>query len=117
MRINRWHPYDGYNRKIAGLDTTTQNIDTDQLEDGWVYVINNICGLETGTKPTTVALGYVRAGKFYTKTKQTPQNNNDSVEYSGQVVLFPGDKIRAEFKGATGADTAEVIVDGYKFRA
>lgn len=116
IRINRWRKYQDYNKKVASLDTSTQNMDAKPVKHGWIHVITNIVGLETGTKPTTVALGYVSAGKFHIMTKETPANNNDSVSYVGQIILTEGDIPRAEFKGATAGDTAELFVNGYKIR-
>ena len=116
IRINRWRKYDDYAVKVGSLNTTTQNIDAEPVEHGWITVITNIVGLETGTKATTVALGYESAGKFHIMTKKTPANNNDSVEYVGQIILTEGDIPRAEFKGATAGDTAELFVNGYKIR-
>lgn len=116
IRINRWRKYDAYNVKTGSLDTTTQNIDSEPVEHGWIHVITNIVGLETGTKATTVALGYVNAGKFHIMHKETPATNNDSAEYVGQIILTEGDIIRAEFKGATEGDTAELFANGYKIR-
>jgi len=113
IRINRWRPWDEWNRKIGSLDTTTQNLDVTLLEPDSIYVMTNLTGLGTGTKPTTVALGYIRTDKFMILTKQTPANNNDSVDYVGQVILREGDMLRAEFKGATEGDTIELFANGY----
>jgi hypothetical protein len=116
IRINRWHMFDAHEKKVGSLDTTTQNIDHDMLQSGWVYVVTNITALETGTKPTTISIGYVRGATYHILTKQTPANNNDSVEYVGQVILREHDKVRACFKGATEGDTAEVFINGYQIR-
>lgn len=114
IRINRWRPWDEWEHKVGSLDTTTQNLDTDLKKTGNIYVLTNLVGLETGTKPTTVTLGYVRTGRFYVLTKQTPANNNDSVDYTGQMILIEGDRIRCQFKGATAGDTIELFANGYE---
>lgn len=114
IRINRWRPWDEWEQKVGGLNTVTQNLDTKQLKTGKVYVMTNLVGLETGTKPTTVTLGYVRTARFYVLTKQTPTNNNDSVDYVGQVILIEGDRIRCQFAGATAVDTIELFANGYE---
>jgi len=116
IRINRWRLYETWKRKIGSLDTTSQDLDTGRLSPGWIYVITNITALEEGTKPTLVQIGYVRTGHFIRLTSQTPSNNNDSVDYVGQVILHEGDIIRARFKGATASDTIYLYVNGYKIR-
>jgi len=116
IRNNRWRPWEVYKKIVGSLDTTTQNIDSDELDPGWVYVLTNLCALETGAKATTVALGYLRTEKFYIMHKETPATNNDGVSYIGQLILIPGDKIRGEFKGATEGDTVELFGNGYKIK-
>lgn len=116
IRINRWEMHDEHEQKVAGLDTTTQNLDTKKLRGSYIYIINNITGVEEGTKPTTIRLGFVRGSHFNRLTIQTPANNNDSVEYVGQVILREGDRVRAQFKGATAADTIHLYANGYKIR-
>ena len=116
IRINRWRVFETWKRKIGNLNTTSQDLDTGRLSPGWIYVITNITAIEEGTKPTTIRLGYVRSGHFNRLTIQTPANNNDSVDYVGQVILREGDIIRAQFKGATAGDTIYLYVNGYKIR-
>lgn len=116
LRINRWSLFDLYKDKEGSLSTGTEDLDSDIMQTGFIYIITNITGLETGTKPTTVSLGYTRGGVYHILTKQTPANNNDSVDYVGQLVLREGDAIRARFKGATTGNTIELFVNGYKIR-
>jgi len=116
IRINRWYMFDAYTKTVGSLDTTTENLDYDELRSSWIYIITNITALETGTKPTTVSIGYVRGATYNILTKQTPAANNDSVDYVGQVILTEHDTIRACFKGATEADTIELFINGYKIR-
>lgn len=116
IRINRWHMFDIHEKKVEGLDTSSQNLDHDMLQSGWVYVVTNITALETGTKADRVTIGYVRGATFHILTKQTPQNNDDSVDYVGQVILREHDKLRANFEGATANDTIELFANGYKIR-
>ena len=116
IRINRWEMHDEHEQKVAGLDTTTQNLDTKKLKGSYIYIINNITGVEDGTKPTAIRIGFVRGSHFHRLTIQTPAANNDSVEYIGQVILREGDRIRAQFWGATAADTIHLYANGYKIR-
>jgi len=116
IRINRWIPWDDWKQKIGGLNTTTENLDLEPLEPGWLYIVNNLVGLETGSTPTRIALGYVRTGRFYIMEKSAPAAANSTVEYTGQLILHEGDVIRAQFIGATASDTIEIFVNGYKIR-
>jgi len=116
IRINRYRLWDEHKSKIGSLDTGTENLDGDIFEPGFYYVATNITVLETGTKPTTYAIGYVRAGLFHILDKSTPANNNDSASYLGQAILKEGDQIRVQAKGATAGDTLELFADGYKVR-
>jgi len=116
IRINRWELYEDFSEKVASLDTTAQTLDIKALRPGYVYIINNIVAIEAGTKPTTIAIGYVRTGKFYLLTRKVIDNDNESLEYVGQVLLREGDVIRAIFYGATEGDTADVYANGYKIK-
>jgi len=116
IRINRWRKYEDRKKKVGSLSTGTQNIDGKPVPHGWIHVITNIVGLETGTKPTTIGVGYVSAGKFHIMDQSTIANNNDSSGYVGQIILSEGDIPRAQFKGATEGDTVELFVNGYKIR-
>ena len=116
IRINRWREWDTWVKKTGNLNTTTEDLDTGRLGPGWIYVATNITAIEEGTKPTTIRLGYVRTGHFHRLKIETPANNNDSVDYVGQLILREGDQIRARFKGATASDTIYLYVNGYKIR-
>ena len=116
IRINRWKLVEGFSQKVGSLNTTTQNLDSEPFKTGWIYVVNNITAIEEGTKPTTIRLGFVRTGHFHRLTIQTPANNNDSVDYTGQLILREGDIIRAQYKVATTGDTIYLYWNGYKIR-
>lgn len=116
IRINRWVLWNDMNQMVAGLDTTSQDLDLEVLKSGWTYIINNITAIEEGTKPTTIELGFVRSGHFQRLTWQTPSNNDDSVDWTGQLVLRETDVIRARFKGATAANTIYLYANGYKVK-
>lgn len=116
VRINRWRMYEDRTKKIGSLDTTAQNLDLEQLEPDWIYVINNICAYETATKTTQIKIGFVREHQFHRLTSQTPANNEDSVDYVGQLILRESDKVRARFEGATEGDTIYLFANGYKIR-
>lgn len=116
VRINRWRFYEDRTKKIESLDTGVEDLDLKQLEPGWIYAINNICAYETATKPSQIKLGFVRQHQFHRLTSQTPANNEDSVDYVGQILLMEGDKIRGRFEGATEGDTIYLFANGYKIR-
>lgn len=116
VRINRWEMHDEHEQKVGSLDGTAQNLDTKKMKGSYIYIINNITAVEEGTKPTTIRIGFVRGSHFHRLTIQTPANNNDSVEYVGQVILREGDRIRAQYCGATAGDTIHLYANGYKIR-
>lgn len=116
IRINRWEMHDEHEQKVDNLDPVSQNLDTKKLKGSYIYIINNITAVEEWTKPTTIALGFVRGSHFHRLTIQTPANNSDTVEYVGQVILREGDRIRAQFKVATETDTIHLYANGYKIR-
>ena len=116
VRINRWRHYEDRNKKIASLDTSAQDLDLNQLEPGWIYVVNNICAYETPTATPQIKIGFVREHQFHRLTSQTVGAAEDSVDYVGQVILREGDKIRGRFESCDADDTIYLFANGYKIR-
>ena len=116
VRINRWRFYEDSTKKIGSLDTTTEDLELEQLQPGWIYAINNICAYETPTGTPQVKIGFVRSHQFHRLTSQTIGAAENSADYVGQVLLMEGDKIRARFEGATEGDTIYLFATGYKIR-
>jgi len=116
VRINRWRAYEARNENTGSLNTTSFNLDLPQLEPGWVYIINNITFMETGSGIPQVKIGYMRERKFHILTCQTVAAAENSVDYVGQLVLFEGEYIRTTVESATAADSAYLFANGYKIR-
>lgn len=116
IRINRWRLYEDRNENTGTLDTTSQTLDLKVLDPGWVYVINNITFIETGSGTPQVKLGFVREHKHHILTCQTVAAAENSVDYVGQVVLREGDIIRAIAESATAADSIYLYANGYKIK-
>ena len=113
LRVNRWALINEYAQKVGGLNETEQTLDSPYFKQGWEYIINNISGVEEGTDTPQIKLGVMRGETFHYLTSQTVAAAEDSVDWSGQVIIRPGDRIRAIFLSATAAETALVFWSGY----
>lgn len=116
VRINRWRAYEDRTENTGSLDTSSLNLDLKQLEPGWVYIINNITFMETGSGTPQVKIGYMREHKFHILTCQTVATAENSVDYVGQLVLFEAEYIRVIVESATAEDSAYLFANGYKIR-
>lgn len=116
LNVNRWRHYEDRNKKIGSVSGTAENLDLEQLEPGWIYVVNNICAYEATAGSPQIKIGFVREHQFHRLTSQTVALAENSVDYVGQVILREGDKIRARFENATTTDTIYLFANGYKIR-
>jgi len=116
IRINRWRMYEDRAENTGTLDTTSQTLDLRVLTPGWIYVINNITFIETGTGTPQVKIGFFREHHHHILTCQTVATAENSVDYVGQAVLKEGDIIRAIAESATAADSIYLYANGYKIK-
>lgn len=116
VRINRWRMYEDRAEDTGSLNTTTFNLDLKVLEPGWIYVVNNITFIETGSGTPQVKMGFVREHKHHILTCQTVTTAENSIDYVGQVVLKEGDVIRVTVESATAADSVYLFANGYKIK-
>lgn len=116
VRINRWRAYRDRNKNLGTLDTSSQSLDLNQLDPGWIYIINNITFIETGSGTPQVFIGFMSEHQHHVLTCQTVGAAENSVEYVGQAVLFEGEYIRAIAESAGSTDKIYLFANGYKIR-
>jgi len=116
IRVNQFVPFNLHYQKAGSLDTTSQDLDSDVFEAGYIYIITSICAWCDGTGTPQIHLGIVDGATFFRYEVATVGNAEDSVEYVGQLMCKETDKIRARFEGATANDTAHLYINGYKIR-
>lgn len=116
IRVNQFQIIQDMKEKVASLSVTSERLEFEQLEAGFVYVITNIIAVELGVGTPQVKIGAKLGATDQIYESATVGNAEDSVEYIGQIFLKEGDKIFAIFEGATAADTAQVVINGYKIR-
>lgn len=107
-------PFDVYKKVDSAAGGTTQDLDSEILQPGWIYFLHNLVGLESGSGVTQCSLGYVSGATFMVMKKDSTDNPYQTVEFHGEIELKEGDIIRARFHGATATDRLEMFANGIK---
>lgn len=116
IRVNQFEILQDFVQQAGSLDTTSEKLQFDRFDPGYVYIITNIVAIEVGTGTPQIKIGATIGSTDYIFESATVSNAEDSVEYIGQLMLKEGDKVYATFEGATAADTAQVFLNGYRIR-
>lgn len=97
----------------AGGSVTLQS---SKLKPGWTYFVTNICAYNSGSSVTQAAIGYVSAERFWIMKKRSAQDPYETVEFTGELCLKEGDRVRVDFENTTAGDPLYVFVNGWKRR-
>lgn len=116
IRVNDFQIIQDFREKSGSLNTTSERLDFDQLDSGFVYIITQITAIETGTGTPQIIIGAKIGGTDHIFESATIGNAEDSVEFVGQIFLKETDKVFVDFQNAVGADTIRVYLNGYKIR-
>jgi len=108
--------YDDYAQNLSAAGTSADFLETDILDDGWLYYIHNIVAFNNGSDITQAAVGYVSAEIFRILCKDSADNPFQSVGFSGLAVLRGGQKIRAQFYNTTAGEEIYLYVNGVRRR-
>jgi len=112
-----WEPFEYYPAPITSAGATYDDLDTGSLESGYVYHLHNLVGYNAGTSLTQCSLGYVSGTTFMIMRKRSADNPFETVEYVGDIVLKPTDKIRIRFHNAASGDVLSLFANGIRRRA
>jgi len=103
-----------FNATSTISDTTSQNLDHKfKTTKNLLYVITHVSAIERTTAPTRIELCVVRGGREYLVTATDPGTADISVDFAGQIIVAPGDSLRAKFVGGTSADEISMDIHGY----
>lgn len=112
-----WEPFECYPTPKTSAGADYDDVDTELLESGYVYHLHNLVGYNAGTSITQCSLGYVSGDTFMIMRKRSADNPFETVEYVGDIVLKPTDKIRIRFHNAANEDKLYLFANGIRRRA
>ena len=116
IRMYQYEPINIQIKKVGSLDGTSQLLYSPFFDPGYLYVIQNICALVTGTGKPQTKIGIYDGATYFFYESATPAAAEDSVEYVGQLLVGEHRRIFAEFEGATTTDTVELNINGYRIK-
>ena len=116
IRVNQFVPFSLHVMKTSGSDTTSQVIETDPLESGYVYIVTTISGVDYTDAAHQIRLGVHQGDGYYVYESATVAAVGDSVEYVGQLMCKETDKIFADFRSIGENDEIHLFVNGYKIK-
>jgi len=112
-----WEPFEYYPTPVTSDGADYDDLDTELLESGYVYHLHNLVGYNAGSSITQCSLGYVSGANFMIMRKRSADNPFETVEYVGDIVLKPTDKIRIRFHDAEDGDKLYLFANGIRRRA
>ena len=116
IRLARYMPFKEFKEKIASLNTSSETLRSDRFKAGFNYIVTGIYAIEFPTGHGQVKIGFESAGKFKILESATVANAEDSVSWTGEIILNEGEYVRVDFEGATAADTIQILYTGYQVR-
>lgn len=116
IRVNQFVPFTLTKVRHGGNDTTSQVVEFDQFEKGYVYVITSICCIDVDDAAHQILIGVKDGSTYLVFEGATVANQRDTVEYVGQLMLKETDRVYAEFRGVGAGDVLRINVNGYKIR-
>lgn len=116
IRVNQFVPFNLHYQKIGSINTSSETLQTDLFDVGYLYVITGITAVEIGSGTPQIKVGIKDGATDFIYESSTVGNAEDSVEYVGQLMCKELDRIFATFEGATATDNIHLFVNGYKIR-
>ena len=116
IRHYEFAPFEKYIHVPNAAGSTTEDLDTDRLEAGWIYYLMNLVGLCTGSGISQASIGYVSGNTFMIMKKRSADNPFETIEYHHEIILKETDIIRVRFYNATENDDLYLFANGIKRR-
>ena len=116
IRVNQFVPFSLHVMKTSGSDTTSQVIETDPLESGYVYIVTTISAVDYTDAAHQIRLGVHQGDGYYVYESATVAAIGDSVEYVGQLMCKETDRIFANFLSIGENDEIHLFINGYKIK-
>lgn len=113
VRVNSFEPY--RERTFTDLvDTTAENLDIEfSPTKNFQWVITSVSAWNATNTGTRTELSLVRGGVEHHLNIDVQADAHRSIDWSGQTIGIPGDRIRAKFVGGTAGDDIYLSVHGY----
>jgi len=116
IRVNQFQIIQEVKSTVGSLSTSSERIDFNQFEPGFVYIITQITAIEIGTGTPQVKIGANLGATDVIWETGTVGNAEDTVSFVGQVFLKETDQVFVIFENAASGDTIRVFMNGYKIR-
>jgi len=110
--------YDRYAVRVTNTNASagTNYVDTNPVPSGYIYVIQSVRGVDANSAIDRIGLAAVKDTIYGPLIEKRSPIINESVIWTGQIVLKEGDIIRGSFYGCTAGDTLVLDVWGYKMK-
>lgn len=109
-------PVDFYVYLPAAGSSGTETLQTELLDPGFTYHIQNITAWNDGTNVTSVKIGFISGATFHVLKKRRAENPYETVEYVGEVTLREGSRVAAVFLNCAENDKLHLWASGFRRR-
>jgi len=102
--------------QATGGAGTIDDLEFDRVPEGQVWIVTSVCAIDKDSATATVSIGIKRQDEFLAFRQDVTPTANESVDFQGELLLVPGDKLCVRFTSATANDNLYAYANGYWIR-
>jgi hypothetical protein len=92
---------------------TSKNLDSPTVEAGRIEIITSIAGLPSTNAGDKISIGVVSGGAEYWHTINSSPTADETVRFSGQLILSEGMFVRVKFEYTTAPTELKMVRSGW----